>query len=398
LTEAADRLQDIPTFSECVIGYLAWDADSDAQLWPLHSRRRPWLPGINTARCNCRTTNSLRFEWYWHEGRRVVEPAPAHPAPEPGCACGLYSWRRPPRAWYQRVTPNSPLRVIGAIASWGHMQVHDGGFRAEHACVVTLAYRGQTPADAMAALERIAARYRVELVPVGELEQAASRHGTPLPATLRPRPAESEPEMKPVMVAAPPRAPDLLADESGASAAKVSRFGERMLDDPLPLRPYRRLGLRGRAGFWVLEWCVAIAFVILAVTTYQSEANTSFVQRHGKRVNGRVQSIEGQQHCGPGYGGACYLSTRLAVRLFPMTDGVRVVDISYAHAVHLRTGQHLQVLLDPTDPSYAELPGQPRTSGGVWIVAALLAAASIAVVAVDGRSVARLRRHLAGSV
>jgi hypothetical protein len=98
-TAMAREPEDVPTFIECVIGYRAWHADVEDQLWPLHSGRWPWLPGVNTAHCNCGSWRSLRFEWLWHEGRRVLAPAPEHLAPDPGCTCGLYSWRRPRRAW-----------------------------------------------------------------------------------------------------------------------------------------------------------------------------------------------------------------------------------------------------------------------------------------------------------
>jgi hypothetical protein len=181
----------VPTFSECVIGYRAWRADEHLQLWPLRSARRPWIPGINTARCNCRSPGCLRFEWSWHEGRRVLEPAPEHVAPTDACVCGLYSLRRPRRVWYEAPPPRAsgvvgvPLAVVGAVASWGHLQVHDAGFRAEHACIVTLAYHPKAPPEVLATLREIAARYGVELVPLAELEQAASCHGTPLPEGLR---------------------------------------------------------------------------------------------------------------------------------------------------------------------------------------------------------------------
>ena len=178
--------QDVPTFSECVVGYRAWRADTKELLWPLHSTRRPWSPGVNTARCNCRTSSSLRFEWSWHEGRRVLEPAPGHDAPDDHCVCGLYSLRHPRKAWFDTPAWSASRHVVGAVASWGHIQVHNAGFRAEHACIVTLAYHPDTPPDGLQALEQIAARYRVELVPLAELEQAASHHGSPLPESVHP--------------------------------------------------------------------------------------------------------------------------------------------------------------------------------------------------------------------
>jgi hypothetical protein len=118
VTSAAAR-QDVPMFSECVVGYREWKADALGQLWPLRSARRPWQPGINMARCNCRTPDSLRFEWSWLEGQRVLEPAPAHKAPNSTCRCGLYSWRRPRKRWFDAPVWKASHMVVGAVASWG---------------------------------------------------------------------------------------------------------------------------------------------------------------------------------------------------------------------------------------------------------------------------------------
>jgi hypothetical protein len=215
VSDAADvnHAQEIPTFVECVIGYRTWIADVQDQLWPIYSARRPWLPGVNTARCNCGKWDSLQFDWSWYEGRRLLEPAPEHTAPDTSCVCGLYSWRRPSKHWYGEPPPRATSEVVGAVASWGRLQVHVDGFRAEHACVVTLAHHPDTHTDELTALERIAAHYRVELVPLSELEEAASKHGTPLPDTLRPpieRPMPAEDPPPETEVA---HAPDATSDE-----------------------------------------------------------------------------------------------------------------------------------------------------------------------------------------
>jgi hypothetical protein len=246
VNEAADvrRPRDVPTFFECVIGYRAWSADTRDQLWPLSSARRPWLPGINTARCNCAGGNSLRFEWLWHEGRRVLEPAPEHAAPQPDCECGLYSWRRPPTAWSVTPARDGDRLAVGAAASWGHLQVHAEGFRAEHACIVTLAYHHDTPPGEMAALERIAARYRVDLVPLADLEQAASRHGAPLPDALRPsnrRVAGAEPPADAETQAARNAVSLMDVPPDGASSIRPRRTTPPLLWSMVS-KPHHRIG------------------------------------------------------------------------------------------------------------------------------------------------------------
>ena len=119
--------------------------------------------------------------------------------------------------------------MIGAIASWGQLQVHRDGFRAEHACVVTLAYHPGTHPDALTTLEQIAARYRVELVPLAELEQAASRHGTPIPDSLRPPTGLPTPADLPQTHVEIQRAPDATVEEVGSAPPKIGFDGK-----PLP--------------------------------------------------------------------------------------------------------------------------------------------------------------------
>src|SRR4051812_33055750 len=76
--------------------------------------------------------------------------------------------------------------VLGAVAFWGDVRVHREGFRAEHACVVALAYREQDGREVRAVVERLAARYRVPLVRFDDLEAEASLSGSPLPESLLP--------------------------------------------------------------------------------------------------------------------------------------------------------------------------------------------------------------------
>jgi hypothetical protein len=184
---------ELPVFSECVLGYRAWRIDRQDRLWPISDHRIAWEPGINVARCNCAVHGALAFDWSWRDGRRVLEPHPLHDAPGADCTCGLYSWRRPRATWARDARFASGRRVCGAVASWGRIQVHGDGFRAEKACVVTLAYPRETAPEALATLERVAARYGVELVALDSLEEAASRHGSPLPDQLRPDPLPAVP-------------------------------------------------------------------------------------------------------------------------------------------------------------------------------------------------------------
>jgi hypothetical protein len=172
-TVAGQPPEDAPTFSQCVLGYRAWIADAQDQLWSLSSSRRPWRPGLNVARCR-----RTRIDY---------EPlATAHVAPDAACSCGLYSWRQPRKNWYSVPRERSTRQVFGAVASWGLIHVHADGFRAEYSCVVALGYHPRTSSNWLAELERISARYRVQLVPLAELERAAGRYGAQLPVSAHP--------------------------------------------------------------------------------------------------------------------------------------------------------------------------------------------------------------------
>ncbi|HVA20342.1 MAG TPA: hypothetical protein VMU55_09210, partial [Solirubrobacteraceae bacterium] len=215
MSDAPLEPRDVPTFGECVVGYRAWALDGQDQLWPLthlgglpepetttqpgsavsltrggrrvfypNGEPRPWQPGVNTSRCNCPDLQGTRYGVSWDKGRRVIQPSPGHEAPAEDCACGLYSWRRPVEAWAHDPRACSAGLVAGAVAAWGHMQVCREGFRAEHARVVALAYPPAMSRQALVKVRRAAARYRVDLVALDELQRAASGHGTPLPDAI----------------------------------------------------------------------------------------------------------------------------------------------------------------------------------------------------------------------
>lgn len=205
----------LPTYSECVIGYRRWVVDDQDRLWPIAQDRRAWVPGVNTARCCCGSPSSLRFEWSVIDGRRVLEPAPEHAAPDQACECGLYSWRRPKPEWVTNPDLMDVPNVVGAVASWGRIQVHDEGFRAEHACVVVIAYGPEAGPDDRAVLDRVAGRYGVELVPLSDLEDAARRHGRPLPDDVRPPPPPPADDAADAVADATPvvHAPDATPEE-----------------------------------------------------------------------------------------------------------------------------------------------------------------------------------------
>lgn len=238
MTRAPGNELDPPIFSECVIGYRAWISDADGQLWPLYGQRRKrrlWQPGVNEARCNLDNPQSLRLQWSNHNGRASLEGLPAHGAPIADCDCGLYSWRRPPGTWYDDPSTSELPRVIGAIASWGALHVHDAGFRAQYACIVAIAHPAGATSDVMSELQAIAGRYRVELASLSDLEHVAGLHGAPLRDDVRPPAPTADP-----ITDRPPQPPQPAPDATPAELCTPRRVG--FDGRPLPHAGFRFSG------------------------------------------------------------------------------------------------------------------------------------------------------------
>lgn len=215
-----------PTYSECVIGYRRWRIDALGRLWPSSAHGMPWKPGANLATCERSGDPMMRWASIMTAGRPLDAP-PGHSVPHARCACGFYCRRRLQdvlggdlAGGYPDAHETFHLPVPGAVAVWGDLQVHVDGFRASHACVVALATVPQMPPDIIEVLNHVAARYGVPLVPHTELEAVASAHGTPLPDSVRPRPAASRPRSPQLYGTASPGLSDVMASWPAAPSPR----------------------------------------------------------------------------------------------------------------------------------------------------------------------------------
>jgi hypothetical protein len=164
--------QAAPDFIRPVIGYRQWRIH-DGELRSVHTWDR-WKPGTMTARC--------------HAGARHAEPAPAR-----DCSCGLYARYAP---FARTASAGTPDLVAGAVALWGHLELHAHGMRAEHATVVALALP-VLPGPKRRRVQEAASLLGVPAVPARRLQEAALRQGAPIPKSMRP------PDMTPNKRAAP---------------------------------------------------------------------------------------------------------------------------------------------------------------------------------------------------
>jgi hypothetical protein len=126
---------------------------------------------------------------------RTVEDfvRPPHGAPGRGCSCGIHGYLRPgyetSRVDYRGVT--------GIITVWGDVEVHDDGVRAQFARVEALGVYSRWTRRQVAAVHDVADELDVDLVDLDDLEEAASRYATPVPAGLVPAPSGSRRAKRP---------------------------------------------------------------------------------------------------------------------------------------------------------------------------------------------------------
>ena len=159
-----------PQETRPLVGYREWVLVGDEILSPL--ARTPWKAGPMHAEClpSCRGAHGL-----W----RTASAHPG-PAPDPGCACGIYALFTPrPAGRRERLA-----LVRGAVVVWGRIELHQRGMRAEFARIVMLALpASRRHADAVA---HVAALLDVEAVRDRDLPVAVLAHGDPLEPTLIP--------------------------------------------------------------------------------------------------------------------------------------------------------------------------------------------------------------------
>jgi hypothetical protein len=127
---------------------------------------------------------------------------------------------------------------------------------------------------------------------------------------------------------------------------------------------------------WVVG--VSVGLVLAAIVGFSDWQRTQETQHHGLTASGVVTKVVAVSHSSGRTGS--YMSYNLDVRLSPP------VRDHYATTVHTcdqsspaSVGQTVEVLVDPDDPGYAELPGQPVSI--VWDgISPLLLLAAIGVI------------------
>ena len=166
-----------------VIGYRQWRVAPN-ELGELDLRSggvgdTRWEIGTNRAECKlARLAERGTYAPSLITAQSAERP---HQAPGHDCACGIYGM-------HALGEPDDPTLPSGAIAAWGRIEVHPGGFRAEFARPLVIGLPTQPAGEeSVRAIQATAARYGVPCVEPAQLIRAASELGRPVPRNLRPQ-------------------------------------------------------------------------------------------------------------------------------------------------------------------------------------------------------------------
>ncbi len=127
-----------------------------------------------------------------------------------------------------------------------------------------------------------------------------------------------------------------------------------------------------------------------AISDHAQGTRSAYVQNHGVLSPGTVTGVVNTQHCGRS---SCHYTSTIAVTLSMPVHGTSDTVAHYNGSAPAFTGERLQVLVDPEQPGYAELPGAPFKGSHTWIVWAVMAVVSALLTALHVRGLAEQRGH-----
>ena len=134
----------------------------------------------------------------------------------------------------------------------------------------------------------------------------------------------------------------------------------------------------------------AIALAAASISDHAQGQRSAYVQNRGTLRDGVATGVRNTEHCGK-Y--SCSYTATVDVTVSPPVAGVQSTVAHYNGSADVITGEHLRVLVDPTQPAYAELPGSPFKGAHTWITSAVMAIFCALITALWVR---QLRSHGAG--
>ncbi|HEX3426752.1 MAG TPA: hypothetical protein VHT30_11510 [Acidimicrobiales bacterium] len=126
---------------------------------------------------------------------------------------------------------------------------------------------------------------------------------------------------------------------------------------------------------------MSLFMIFVTVATYHSAQRSSFVQHHGIAAPATVAQVEKEVH---NTRSGSYTTVNVVVQLMTPVDGhSRYTIDTEASTPPAPVGGGVTILIDRNDPSYAELPGEPRDTITAVIVCVVIMALFAAVAVAE---------------
>ena len=135
-----------------------------------------------------------------------------------------------------------------------------------------------------------------------------------------------------------------------------------------------------------------IALAVTSISDHSQGERSAYVQSHGTPATGEVAHVVDTQHCGRS---SCHYTSAVTVFLTAPVDGHGTTVVHVNSSAGVIDGQHVDLLVDPKQPGYAEFPGSPFKGAHTWIITAVLAVVCGLFTGLLIRGVTEQRRHRA---
>jgi hypothetical protein len=153
-------------------------------------------------------------------------------------------------------------------------------------------------------------------------------------------------------------------------------------------RAYGPTATKSVLGLFAL---IAIGCGIAAALNHSGTVRSAYVQAHGIRARATVIAVGERKRCGTEH---CSYTAEILASLTPPVRGARGTFIHYPAYSKLNKGQQVTVLVDPKEPTYAEIPGvRFQKGGGTWIAFAVMAALFAVLAVLEWRALQTLRTY-----
>jgi membrane protein implicated in regulation of membrane protease activity len=126
---------------------------------------------------------------------------------------------------------------------------------------------------------------------------------------------------------------------------------------------------------------LAIAAIVSAVQLHSQSGVSAYTQSTGLRRDALVSAVRTIEHQNRS---STWYTAEISAVLAQPVAGHLTTTLWVPYSVSAKRGQLIQVLVDPRQPSYSEIPGAPYVTASQWITQVVVAAVAVVLAALVG--------------